>query len=161
MEIDVEDYYRQYGPMVLRRCRFILKDEDRALEAMQDVFVRLLEKRRKLKHSYPSSLLYRIATNVCLNIIRSEKKRFVDGDDMLHTIASRDGIENRIEAEEMIERIFQNEKESTRDMAFMHYVDGLTLQEVADEAGLSVSGVRKRLRTLKSRAHNMKEEHDG
>jgi RNA polymerase sigma-70 factor (ECF subfamily) len=34
-------------------------------------------------------------------------------------------------------------------MAVMHLVDGLTLDEVAVEVGLSVSGVRKRLRVLK------------
>ena len=37
-------------------------------------------------------------------------------------------------------------------MAVMHFVDGLTYEEVAAEVGLSVSGVRKRLRTLKGRA---------
>jgi DNA-directed RNA polymerase specialized sigma24 family protein len=33
----------------------------------------------------------------------------------------------------------------------MHLVDGMTLEEVAREARLSVSGVRKRLRALKGR----------
>ena len=33
----------------------------------------------------------------------------------------------------------------------MHLFDGLTLEETAREAGLSVSGVRKRLRGLKGR----------
>ncbi len=31
----------------------------------------------------------------------------------------------------------------------LHYVDGLTLEQVAAEVGLSVSGVRKRLRGLR------------
>ena len=35
-------------------------------------------------------------------------------------------------------------------MAVMHLLDGMTLEEVAAEFGLSVSGVRKRLRTLKA-----------
>jgi RNA polymerase sigma-70 factor, ECF subfamily len=34
-------------------------------------------------------------------------------------------------------------------MAVLHYVDGLSLEQVADEVGLSVSGVRKRLRKLR------------
>ena len=34
-------------------------------------------------------------------------------------------------------------------MAVLHYVDGLTLEQVAAETGLSVSGVRKRLRKLR------------
>ena len=35
----------------------------------------------------------------------------------------------------------------------------MTLEEVAEHVGLSVSGVRKRLRTLKERAHSFKEVH--
>jgi RNA polymerase sigma-70 factor (ECF subfamily) len=31
---DFDNLYRQYGPMVLRRCRFILKNEEKALDAM-------------------------------------------------------------------------------------------------------------------------------
>jgi RNA polymerase sigma-70 factor (ECF subfamily) len=36
-------------------------------------------------------------------------------------------------------------------IATLLYVDRLTLEEVATEVGMSVSGVRKRLRTLKER----------
>ena len=32
----------------------------------------------------------------------------------------------------------------------MHLVDGMTLQEVADAVGMSLSGVRKRLRSLRA-----------
>ncbi len=41
MAIDVEMFYTQYGPMVLRRCRYILKDEELPLDAMQDVFIQV------------------------------------------------------------------------------------------------------------------------
>jgi RNA polymerase sigma-70 factor (ECF subfamily) len=61
--------------MVLRRCRQLLRDEDEALDAAQDVFVRLIERRQRLDARYPSSLLYRIATNVCLNRIRDRTRR--------------------------------------------------------------------------------------
>jgi RNA polymerase sigma-70 factor (ECF subfamily) len=33
----------------------------------------------------------------------------------------------------------------------MHYIDGMTLEQTAAESGLSVSGVRKRLRKLKEK----------
>ena len=51
----------------------------------------------------------------------------------------------------MLTRIFGDGTESTFEMAVMHYVDQMTLDEVAREVGLSVSGVRKRLRTLRER----------
>ena len=71
--INVEAFYSRYGPMVLRRCRKLLKDEEKAMDAMQEVFVKVLLNKKRLKNQYPSSLLFRIATNVCLNIIRAQR----------------------------------------------------------------------------------------
>ena len=45
-------------------------------------------------------------------------------------------------------------------MAILHYVDGMTLQEVADEVGMSVSGVRKRLRGLRAELHELVTEEE-
>ena len=153
MSIDVEAYYRRYGPMVVRRCRQLLNDEDKAMEAAQDVFVKLLKKRDRLTESSPSGLLLRMATNTCLNIIRAEKRHPEDSDDdLLHRIASANEPEEGIITRLRLQRIFRHELPSTRTMAVLHYIDGLTLEEVAQEVGLSVSGVRKRLRTLRDRA---------
>ncbi len=150
MQIDVAEYYKKYGPMVLRRCRTLLKDEDSAMDAMQEVFVKLLQNEKRLKGTYPSSLLFRIATNICLNMIRSEKNRLrTNCDEILLNIASHDDTENRIAIKDILDRIFAKEQISTNEIAIMHYVDEMTLEEVAGIVGLSVSGVRKRLRNLK------------
>jgi RNA polymerase sigma-70 factor (ECF subfamily) len=61
--------------MVLRRCRQLLRAEDEALDACQDVFVRLIERHGRLDARFPSSLLYTMATNVCLNRIRDRARR--------------------------------------------------------------------------------------
>jgi RNA polymerase sigma-70 factor (ECF subfamily) len=160
--INVEELYLRYGPMILRRCRTLLKDEDKALDAMQEVFVRLMTHRKRLKAQFPSSLLYRMATNVCLNKIRSENTRSAWGDEtILANIACYEEKEKGWIIRLLLARIFKREKESTRDMAVMHYVDGMTLKEIAHEVGLSFSGVRKRLRGLRIRIEQMKEECNG
>jgi RNA polymerase sigma factor (sigma-70 family) len=100
----------------------------------------------------PSSLLYRMATNHCLNVIRSRRRRPEDGDDdLLSRIAAFDDAEARTGFRGLLDRLFAGEQESTRVIAVLHYVDGLTLEETAAEVGMSVSGVRKRLRTLAAR----------
>jgi RNA polymerase sigma-70 factor (ECF subfamily) len=153
MPIDVEAYYRRYGPMVIRRCRQLLNDEDKAMEAAQDVFVKLLKKHDSLTESSPSGLLLRMATNTCLNIIRTEKRHPENSDDdLLYRIAGISEPEANIITRLRLDWIFRHEQPSTRTMAVLHYVDGLTLKEVAEEVGLSISGVRKRLRTLRARA---------
>jgi DNA-directed RNA polymerase specialized sigma24 family protein len=49
MSLDVEHLYRKYGPMVLRRCRQLLRDEHAAQDALHDVFVAALDKADKLR----------------------------------------------------------------------------------------------------------------
>ena len=138
--------------MVLRRCRSILKDEDAALDAMQEVFVKLILNREKLTAQFPSSLLFRMATNTCLNMIRDGKSYPTDPSDaVLSQIAHFDDAHDRFELREYIDFLFKDEHASTRDMAYMHYVDGMTYDEVSQETGLSVSGVRKRLRTFQEK----------
>lgn len=84
------------------------------MDAMQDTFVRLLRYIHRLTEAAPSSLLYRIATNVCLNQLRSERRRPQSSDkEALLSIACFDRHE-----------------------------------ELSAQVGLSVSGVRKRLRAL-------------
>jgi hypothetical protein len=57
---DVEDLWNRYAPLVLRRCRQLLRDEQEALDVCQDVFVQLLRRRDTLDIRYPSSLIYRM-----------------------------------------------------------------------------------------------------
>ena len=157
MSVDVEAHYTRYGPMVLRRCRRLLKDEERAVDAMHDVFVRLIQYEDRLDDGAPSSLLYRMATNHCLNLIRSKTRKPEHPDEaLLWTIASIDDIEGRSGARRLIDKIFRQERDSTGTIAVLHLVDGMTLEEVAREVGLSGSGVRKRLRGLKARAQDLK-----
>ncbi len=144
--------------MVLRRCRTLLRDEDKAVDAMQDTFVQVLRREQTLDERAPSSLLYTIATNVCLNVLRSERQRpRGGGDDLLERIAGVDDPAGAAVVRALLERIFAREQPSTRAMAVMHFVDGLTYEQVASEVGLSVSGVRKRLRTLKARAKSLED----
>jgi len=119
---------------------------------MQDVFVAVLRAEETLRDEAPSALLLRIATNVCLNRL---------ADELVLSIAdagSGDGhppdAESRTLARNLLAKLFRPDDPlaaSTETIAVMHLVDGLTLEEVAREAGLSVSGVRKRLRTLRGR----------
>jgi RNA polymerase sigma-70 factor (ECF subfamily) len=81
----------------------------------------------------------------------------VDDQDILTNIAMYDEKEKQLVLENLLNHIFKKEKTSTREIAVMHFVDGMTLKEVAGEVGLSVSGVRKRLRELRARVQIKKE----
>lgn len=158
MAIDIEDFYRRFGPMVLRRCRKLLRAEEDAVDAMQDTFVQVLRRADKLDDRAPSSLLYRTATNVCLNRIRSRKRKPESpGEQLLARIAHECDESRTSEARSILRRLFRGEKESTQTIAVLHLVDGLTLEQTAREVGLSVSGVRFRLRQLRRQLDALEE----
>ncbi|MCK4542178.1 MAG: sigma-70 family RNA polymerase sigma factor [Spirochaetales bacterium] len=158
MAINVNEFYRTYGPMVLRRCRYLLQDEEKALDAMQDVFVQILKRQKDLDDRAPSSLLYITATNVCLNHLRSEKRKPKSStEELLFEIADSTDMEEQVLSLHFIDRLFEGEKVSTRTIAVLHYIDGFTLEETAQQVGLSVSGVRKRLRNLRAKCLKLKE----
>jgi len=153
---DVEALSQRYGPMVLRRCRRLLRSEEDARDICQDVFVRLIASRHRLNSEHLSSLLYRIATNLCLNRIRDRGRRPETADEeRLQRIACAETSGAASEARLLLDRLFGRHPESSRTMAVMHYVDGLTLEQVAAETGMSVSGVRKRLRGLRTTLREM------
>lgn len=151
--------YEAYAPMVYRRCMALLKDEAEASDLMQDVFLRIYAGMDRLNLDSPSSLLWNTATRLCLNRIRDKKRRGLDVDtsDLLLSIACAEEDGGR-EAGGILARIFSKEQESTRTIAVLHYVDGMTLEETAETVGLSVSGVRKRLRTLQAKVKNLEVE---
>jgi RNA polymerase sigma-70 factor (ECF subfamily) len=150
---DWKALYERYLPMVLRRCRGMLKNEDDALDAAHDVFARAIGVRARA--DYPSSLLYTIATRLCLNRIR-DKKSHGDGTsaDSFNEEAFpfQDAGFAEAEARVVTEAILKTESEDMRTLLYLYYVDSMTLEETGKVMGLSVSGVRKRLLSFKKRA---------
>jgi RNA polymerase sigma-70 factor (ECF subfamily) len=156
LKLKIEDYYRRYGTMVLRRCLMFFPDEDEAKDAMQEVFVKLILNKHRLNGPYLSNLLFKISTNVCLNRLRGKRRNHSLTElNLVEAIAFYDEHEERTILGDFIDFIFRREKKSTREIAVMHYLEGMTLTEVSQEIGLSVSGVRKRLRVLQERVINM------
>lgn len=148
---DFAELYQKFAPMVLRRCRAILKDEEKALDAMQDVFLRIIESKTKIKDAC-ASLFYVTATRICLNKIRSDRLRSGPDFELISETIADDFSEvdrNKIEAGIILESIFSGRDQKDALIATLHFVDCLTLEETAEEVGMSLSGVRKRISELK------------
>jgi RNA polymerase sigma-70 factor, ECF subfamily len=139
--------------MLLRRCRQLMGEENHALDAMQDVFARLLVQGHP-SPEFPSSFLYTMATRICLDKLKSAAFRHGGNEELLLTLAAAGDIEETSVARRLLDRLFHRQAASTRVMAVMHYVDGMSLAEVAEYAQLTEAGVRRRLEKL--RVHGKK-----
>ena len=114
----------------------------------------LVRNRQRLDDRFPSALLFRMATNLSLNRIRDRRYLpLLPGDEVLHRIAGWKDLDAPL----LLDALFRRQPVSTRTMAVVHFVDGLTLEQVARITGLSVSGVRKRLRGLRERLEALTE----
>jgi RNA polymerase sigma-70 factor (ECF subfamily) len=131
----------------------MLGNEEDALDAAQDVFVALLAAAGKLRGLYPSSFLYTVATNACLNRLRQKRRRPETGHNAAELpLAAMDRGYDQVEAEMLMDTILRAESESTRTICFMYHADGMTLKEIGEAMGLSVAGVWKRLKAFNARA---------
>ncbi len=150
MENRLKYLYNTYGAMVHRRCKTLLGNEADAFDCMQEVFLKLVEKQLVLNHKYPSTLLYRMATNMALNKIRDGKNReSIVKNKLLYTIAHYTEPHKRVDAQLLLAKLFNINKASTKEIAVLYFLDGYTLEEVAEIVKMSVSGVRKRISLLR------------
>jgi RNA polymerase sigma-70 factor (ECF subfamily) len=153
--IDIESFYISYGPMVLRRCRRMLKNEQSAYDAMHEVFLKVVSNQNRLTDEYPSALLYKMATNVCLNRIRKERKHSLN--EYLNILQNTTFFENReleTSARNLLEYILEKEKDTPKKIAVMYFVNGMTIKEIAETMRLSISGVHKHLEKVRQRIKN-------
>lgn len=126
---------------------------------MHDVFVKLHTHQETLDDRGLSSLLYRIATRESLNAIRARRiRRHAPIDPLLERIAGFNDDGERTMARQLLGRLFREEQESTQVIAVLHLHDGLTLEQIADHTGMSLSGVRKRLRKVSQKLATLVEE---
>ena len=129
--------YRKFGPAIYSRCRRMLLDEGAAEDAAQETFLRVA---RHLD-SAPTTddalyWIYRIATNHCLNELRS-RKNHASLDSELEVSADGASGEQRIIDRDLARRLVLRAPEHLRAAAWLHHVDGLKQGEVATVLGVS------------------------
>jgi RNA polymerase sigma-70 factor (ECF subfamily) len=155
-EVQIGQLYRRYGPLIHRRCRRILRDEEDAWDATQEVFARAIRSWDTWDaEATRLTWLSRIATNHCLNLIRNQQGRRAK---LEQRKAERPGAgtgpdaHGRLELLDLVRAVMDNMDPDLQRLAILYWFDEMTQQEIAHEVGLSVPTVRKRLRTFVDQA---------
>ncbi len=151
VELDITTLYRRYGDMVLGRCRTLLRDPIEAQDATQEVFLKLHRYRDSFRgEASPSTYLFKITTTICLNRIRSRRRRPEDPVEELPPGEPTDGLLDALALRQLLDRLLAGEDERTQSCLIYHYVDGMTYDEVGELLGISGAAVRKRIATFRS-----------
>jgi RNA polymerase sigma-70 factor (ECF subfamily) len=153
-DVSIRDLYEQYGFVIYGRCRRILRSEEDARDAMQSVFLKLVEHQGRLRDRQSVvAWLYTTATNHCFNVLRQAKRTAgaVDPD----TIAGADP-EGRMEARTVIRLLMGTQSKAVQQAVYFTHVEGLDQKEIQKVTGQSPATVRRNLGKFKKHVERWK-----
>lgn len=151
----IEELYDRYAHLVYRRCLMLLGNVADAEDALQEVFIKVMRSADSFRgDSSPTTWLYRISTNHCLNMLRSNKRLRKR---LERQAAERQALAVVLPAEQMeaaaqIRELLPSFDERTQRMAVYYFVDGMNQEEIAQQVGASVPTVRKYLNKFVEKA---------
>lgn len=154
-ELCVDDLYRRHRTTVQARCRRILGDRAAAEDAAHETFIKWQRSAPPVSDGHEAlRWMRRVATNHCLNQVRDRRFRAACHDDPVLVATTKSFVD--VLTERSVARwILENVPKSLRAIAWLHHVDGLDQQEVADLLGISRRTVTKRVAEFQARARRL------
>lgn len=149
----IESIYRRSAPLIFRRCRGILGNEQDALDATHDVFLKLSRGLQRFRGDAAlTTWVYRIATNHCLNLLRSRKARDRVLSELSHRVQGVTDPRRELERRDLLRELLSQLKPKDVQIAYHRYCDEMTQPEIAAVVGVSERTVRNRLKHARTYA---------
>jgi len=161
-----ETLYRQYYEAIYKFCFRFLNSHDAAMDNSQETFIKLYErmKQQGLEIENTRAWLYKVAGNLCMNSLKSKKRR-----QEIENLLENQTIENttpehilmRDERSTLIRKELSQLKPEQRILILM-YQDGLSYTEMAEVTGIKKNSIGKTLwRLIEKISKNIKDEANG
>jgi RNA polymerase sigma-70 factor (family 1) len=144
---DFKNIFERYYDPVRNFLYYKLGDIDLAEDLVQEVFLKVWEKRDSIKMETVQNLLYTIAGHLAINHFKSAKTRFEFGlkeqsettQESPHYVMEKDEFAIRLE------KAIASLSEKQREVFLMNRIDELTYKEIAERLDISVKAVEKRM----------------
>lgn len=145
----LRELYELYAARVFQRCRYLLQNEDDARDAMHDVFIKVYKNMDTFRgQASRLTWINRIATNHCLNVLRSRRASWRQSLEQLQAATEqvRDQAALSFERHQLVRSILSKCPKKLEEPAIFYFVDDMTQEEIAALLGISLPTLRKRLR---------------
>ncbi len=141
--------YAKYAPAIYAHCRRFLQTPAAARDATQEAFVRVLAHGVSLPREEEAlRYLYRVATNVCLNLLREHNVHTRAAPTLVARAPHVGSAESGVADREFVGVVLERCGEGGAQVAIMHYLDGMSQVEIAQVLGITRRTVFNRLRKL-------------
>jgi RNA polymerase sigma-70 factor (ECF subfamily) len=146
--VPAQELYEKYGFLIYRTCLRILGSEDDAKDALQAVFLKLLEQYAGIRDKERAvPWIFNTAKHHCFNVLRADKK-FVDSIEPDEIAAPKDEGE-RLDSRDLIKLIFINQNKKVKDAVYYTYIEELDQREIGKITGQSPATIRRNLKKFK------------
>ncbi len=157
----ITQLYTRYRDFVLRVCIRYVQNHDEAEDLVQEVFLKAGNALESFAgQSQPSTWLYRIATNHCLDALRRKKHQ----KDVMasYAICLEDDEEPCMDEEkapstmrQILDRLGEGMDSVDRQIVYLRFELGFTHQAIAEVCGISRVAITKRLTKIESHARDL------
>ncbi len=134
---------------VLRFATHFLKDEDDARDVVQDIFLKLWQKRKELDQiENIEAFAMRMTRNRCLDIIRASRTVPIDAETDRKLKQVTIDVHSKIELGEaagLVKKLIGQLPEIQRSVMEMRDLQQLEYEEIAEMTGLQVNAIRVNL----------------
>lgn len=145
---------RKYRDPLFRHARYILKEDQLASDVCQEVFIKSLRERRFFEPEFKmKAWLFRVTSNLCLNIVRDRKRRGAILDSMpKKTATDPDQLESVFSGErhEEVMEALNKLSANHRQILLSRFYSDLSYAEISDELNIKLGTVMSRLSRAKA-----------
>ena len=135
----VREAVEEYGDMLYRICLVMLKKTADAEDAVQDTFIRYMQKAPAFSSDeHEKAWLIKVAANICKDMLRQRNRTAELDEAALNTLTAADEDSHILEALTQIPEKF-------RIVLTLHYIEGYKVNEIAEMIGKTSSAVKMRL----------------
>ena len=136
---EIERILSDYGDMLYRLCRMMLRSSHDAEDAVQETLIRYFRKAPAFRDAeHEKAWLITVAANICRDVLRKRTRRSQTSAEQIEILQDEARQSGIIDA-------LMTLPEKYRLVLVLHYVEGYRVEEVAKMIGRTPSAVKMRL----------------
>jgi RNA polymerase sigma factor (sigma-70 family) len=153
--------YRKYSGKVYGKCISILKHEDEARDAVQDIFVKIMLNLGNFgEKSQFSTWIYSITYNFCIDVIRKKKKDktlFSEDIERAPDVAADEIPDEYLLEMDMkyLKQVLEELPTGDKMILLMKYQDDMSIKEIADILDKTESAIKMKIKRAKHKAQEI------